>query len=90
MSTTLTEAEIFRRIFESKSTMLTPAAAKSLLSLDFEPADRQRMNVLAEKARQGTLTKREDVDLEKYIFVGNLLGIMRSKARQFLGKKSAS
>lgn len=83
-----TEAKIFRRIFESDSVKLTPAAAESLLTLNFEPADRERMNMLAEKARQQTLTKRENVDLEKYIFVGNLLGIIHAKARQALRNKS--
>ena len=65
---------------------MSHAAAKAILALDFNAADRERMNVLAEKARQGELTRAEDDELEKYVRVGHLLSIMQSKTRQFLKK----
>jgi hypothetical protein len=42
------------------------------------------MEVLAEKARQGTLTADDQVSIENYERVGYCLDILRSKARQFL------
>ncbi len=81
---TITEAEVFRRVFEPENPDLSPAAAKSILRLDFNPVDRDRMNTLAEKARMGKLSKREDEELEIFIQVGHLLAIMQSKARQAL------
>jgi hypothetical protein len=83
---TITEAEVFRRIFEPEKPNLSRAAAQSILQLDFKPEDRARMNTLAEKARQGKLRKQEDQELETYIQVGHLLAIMQSKARQSLKK----
>jgi hypothetical protein len=83
---TLTEAEVFSRIFEPEKPNLSQSAAQSILSLDFRAEDRTYMNALAEKARQGKLTKQEDAELETYIQVGHLLAIMQSKARQSLKK----
>jgi hypothetical protein len=54
------------------------------VKLDFDSADRKRMNALAEKARRGVLSKTEDEELENYIRVGQLLSIMQSKARKLL------
>ncbi len=85
---TITEAEIFSRIFEPDKPNLSAAAARSLLQLDFQPRDRARMDALAEKARKGKLTRLEDTELETYIQVGHLLAIMLSKARQSLKKTS--
>lgn len=44
------------------------------------------MNLLAEKARRGTLTDSEDEEMEAFIHVGDLIGILQSKARQSLKK----
>jgi hypothetical protein len=81
---TITEAEVFRRVFEPENPNLSPAAAKSIVRLDLNPMDRERMNALAEKSRMGKLSKREDEELEVFIQVGHLLAIMQSKARQAL------
>jgi len=81
---TVTEAAVFSRIFEPEKPNLSPEAARSILQLDFKSDDRDHMNALAAKARQGTLTKQENEDLDTYIQVGHLLAIMQSKARQSL------
>jgi hypothetical protein len=86
---TSTEAEIFSRIFEPDIPNLSVDAARSILRLDFKPEDRTRMNVLADKARKGKLSRREDKELEDFIQVGHILAIMQSKARQSLHKPIA-
>jgi hypothetical protein len=83
---TLTEAQVFSRIFEPDKPNLSSEAAQCILALDFRPEDRARMNRLAEKARRGKLTRQEDDDLETFIQVGHLLAIMQSKARRSLKK----
>jgi hypothetical protein len=82
--TTNTEAAIFRRVLEPEKPMLSPDAARSILALDFAPPDRERMNSLAARGRDGTLTNDEDEELENYLLVGDLLAIMQSKARRSL------
>lgn len=64
--------------------MISPDAARSILTLEFKQADRDRVDLLAAKARTGALSKVEDEELENYIRVGDLLAIMQSKARRTL------
>jgi len=58
--------------------------AKYLLSIDFEESDLERMNLLAERAREGSLTPQETAELDSYLHVGSLLSIVQSKARRLL------
>lgn len=78
------EGAIWTRIVNPRNGDLTPEGAKTLLELDFNPADRKRMEELAEKAREGTLTPRERKDAETYNRVAHLLALFQSKARQSL------
>jgi len=75
---------ILARILEPEEGRLPPEAARYVLSLKFTERDRQRMALLAQKARQGTLTAVEQSDLENYCNVGDLLALIQSKARQAL------
>jgi hypothetical protein len=62
-------------------------------ALDFSKADRERMNELAARNRDGRLSPHEDEELDNYIWVGQILGILQSKARQSLpsgGRPSGS
>ena len=52
--------------------------------LNFDADDTERMNVLAERAREGNLTTEEAAELDSYLHVGSLLSILQSKARQLL------
>ena len=75
------ETAIFERIVLPAEPDLSQQAAKSLLSLAFSPEDRQRMQSLADKAREGTLTPDEQEAIENYERVGHYLAILQSKAR---------
>ena len=77
-----TEMAIFRRVVDPEQPFFSPEAAAAILRLDFSPADRERMNALAEKNRAGALTPAEDAELASYIRVGQALGILQSKARR--------
>ncbi len=75
------EAAILVRVFDSDRGDLTPGAARYFLQKDFPPSDRQKMDALAAKARQGSLTASEQEELEHYCHVGDLLALMKSRAR---------
>jgi len=79
-------AAIWTRLLNPFGETLTPEAARSILALKFGPADVDRMNLLAAKARAGELTRMEERESESYHVVGALLGIMWSKAREALRK----
>ncbi len=63
---------------------ISPETARKLLEFRFDDFHQERVNALAEKARQGRLTAAEEDDLDEYIRVGTLLGILQSKTRQVL------
>ncbi|MFL5240697.1 MAG: hypothetical protein ACJ8FY_01195 [Gemmataceae bacterium] len=88
--TSTSEAAIFSRVLEPEKPMLSPDAARSILALDFTQADRERMNTLAAKAREGILTDDENEELENYLRVGDLVAIMQSKARRSLQNGASS
>lgn len=88
MSTTTvkpsSELAILRRVVDRKQSTLSPEAARAILRLDFDTTDRKRMNQLAAKNRAGRLTHAEDDELNNFIHVGQVLGILKSKARKAL------
>ena len=81
-----TEGAIWGRIVDPACGDRTRPAAQTLLGLDFQPGDRERMDELAEKARAGTLTPRERKEAETFNRVALLLALLQSKARQSIGR----
>ena len=84
-----TEAAILSRLIQ-EGVDLSPGAAEYLLSIRFDDSDVERMNELSELAREGKLSPEEESELDGYIHVGNLLGVMQSKARRALQRPLAS
>jgi hypothetical protein len=78
------EMAILRRIIDPEQPFLSAEAARAILRLDFNAADRTRMNQLAAKNREGKLTVSDEQELNNYIRVGQTLGILQSKARRSL------
>jgi hypothetical protein len=82
------EAAIIGRLAASDEASLSPAAAEGILAITFSQADKERMNVFAAKAREGTLTRKERAETEAYSRVGSLLGILKSYARRSLKRRN--
>lgn len=85
------EAAILGRLVAPDEPGLSPAAARSILALDFSLGDKERMQELAAKARADTLTRKEQAEIEAYSRVGSLIGILHSRARRALkGRRSTN
>jgi hypothetical protein len=84
------EAAIIGRLAPPDESSLPPAAAEAILAITFSPADKDRMNVLAAKAREGNLTPKEEAEAEAYSRVGSLLGALKSQARRSFKGRSGS
>ncbi len=89
------EVSILSRILRPEAPTFSPEAAREILALDFDPADKARMRELSARARAGTLNAEEEAAADHYERVGHLLNIIQSKARRSLeggrdkgGKKS--
>jgi phage gp29-like protein len=78
------EVAIFGRILEPDLASLDAAAARAILDLDFRQADKDRMHALLAKAKKGTLTAEEEIEIDNYERVGHMLSLMKSKARRSL------
>jgi len=78
------EVAIFGRVLEPDEATLDVAAARAILDLDFKQTDKDRMRVLLAKAKKGTLTVKEKVEIDNYERVGHMLSLMKSKARRSL------
>lgn len=76
------EAEILSRVIPEGA--LNSEAAQVLLQLEFREQDIERMNQLALKNRSGTISPEELDEMERYSRVGNLLNLVRCKARRSL------
>ena len=86
--TTTTAAAIWYRILKPADTLLSVEAAQFFLDLDVSQEDRDRAHVLAAKARDGTLSSTEKEEIQAYEQVGNILSMLKSKARQRLKRRS--
>jgi len=76
-----TETAIFERIVIPLRPGFNEEAAQSILAIQFSPEDRQRMQLLADKAKLGTLAPDEEQEVANYERVGHYLAILQSKAR---------
>jgi hypothetical protein len=82
------QKDIWERVIQPNKGNLRPEAAEAILSLKFGSKDIDRMNSLAAKAREGTLTKKESDELEEYMHVGNFLSLFHAKARLALRRRT--
>lgn len=80
------EAALWGRLFDPASGELSTDVARYIFTLSFPQPDIDRMNELAKKARAGTLTLEEHIELDNYERVGHVLSLMKSKARKALKK----
>lgn len=84
------EVEILSRVIAPGEPTLPTDMAQILLTFDFGKDDRERMNQLAAKAREGALTPDEQVEIDCYERVGHFLSLLRSKARLSLKHSNTS
>jgi len=79
------EAEVWLRILHPDRAF-SPKIARVILKLSFSESELERARELSAKAREGTLTRDEDRQMEDLERAGALLSTLKSKARQVLRK----
>ena len=75
------DTSIVSRLLKPEREDFSPDLAREILSLQFDPVDRERMNQLSLKVQSGDLLEDEQAELESYRRVGCMLGVLWSKAR---------
>jgi hypothetical protein len=81
-----TESDIWVRLIEPGNGDIPKAAAKGILSLNFSDKDKARMQDLAERNKEGTLSAAEREELENYVLVGDVLSLLHLKAKKSLNR----
>lgn len=81
-----TEAAILARIIRADADPLTPEVARYLLSMRLPASDEERVNELSARAQAGSLTDAESQELDSYLHIGFLLGVLQAKARGLLDR----
>ena len=77
---------IWKRMMDLDGVILSPDAARNLLTFDFSIQDQRRMADLSERVSEGTLSAAERAELEEYVRVNHLLSLIHSKARLSLAR----
>src|SRR5438445_1846732 len=85
-----TETSILERIIESETAELSSEVARYLLALDFSPGDRLQMEALQAKANEGALSAPEQIDLDEYRRVAQLINRLHVRAHRFMAATGAS
>ena len=76
-------------LLEQLSESLTPEMAKVLVDFRANEKTQARMDLLAEKCNEGTLTEAEQREYSEAVRAGTLISILQAKASKILRTKSA-
>ena len=76
-----TQTAILSRLPALATERLAPEVAKFILEIELAAEDRQRLDELAEKARQGTLSGDEEAEIEEYRRAGRVVEMLKLRAR---------
>jgi len=82
-----TEVTILGRLLGDDRGQFTPEMARHILDRDFSDRDKARMHDLAVRNQDDALTELELEELHAYGKAGDVLAILKSKARRTLGIK---
>ena len=63
---------------------LTPEVARKLANLQAGPAVIARVEELADKCNEGTLTSDERAEYESYVHVNHVMTMLKARAQKFL------
>ncbi len=81
---------ILDRVLEPITNCLTPDVAAKLVALRADDQIQARVDELAEKANEGTLSKEERTEYDRYRDAFHFVTILQAKARELLSKQPTS
>jgi hypothetical protein len=77
-------SEVLEELFDPLGECLTPEVASKLVALRAPRRVQARIDELADKCSDGTLTPEERVLYESYLRAINFIGVLPAKARRLL------
>jgi len=86
MSSKAVAASLLSGLMEPLARCLTPASAREILALRPDEPARRRMEELASKSNEGSLTPEERAEHQFFVEVGDMVALLQAKARRFLAE----
>jgi hypothetical protein len=80
---------VLDQLFDPVSECLTPEVARRIAGLRASPAVQARLDLLADKCSDGTITADERAAYESYLRAANFIGVLQAKARALLAPEAA-
>jgi hypothetical protein len=81
------ESAVLEKLLEPLGVCLTPEVARKIIRLRADPQSQARIEELARKSRNGTLSPSERAEYQTYVSAGTFIAILQSKARALLSAK---
>ncbi len=76
-------------ILQPMADSFTVEFAEKLVALRAPAELQERLDLLAEKANEGTLSSAEQSDYKALVYTSTFVGIMQAKARRYLAERAA-
>lgn len=83
-------ATILARLLDPVGQCLTPEVARALVNLRADPTVQARIDELAEKCTEGTLSAEEQSGYETYVHAIDFIAVLQAQARDILGTNGTS
>lgn len=77
------------RLLDPVSRCLTPEVARQLVALRSDPELQARVDALADRCNEGSLSPEEREEYEIYVRASRFIAILQAKARKLLAQQSA-
>ena len=81
---TITEADILEKVVAPEEADVSPETARELLRFRFDSKTTANIRRLLQKNNRGTIKSEEQLLLDKFLRVGQLLDLLHAKARVVL------
>ena len=82
------DATVLDRLLDPFGRILTPTVARDLVGLRFDRKAQSRIDNLARKCNEGTLTDAERNEYETYVYAIDFIAILQAKARNLLKRST--
>lgn len=78
----LTGAAVLNQVFDPLTQCLTPEVAQRIVALRASSQVQRRIDELADKSSEGTLSAEERAEYETWVRALNFIGVLQAKTRQ--------
>ena len=84
------QSSVLERVLDPLTQCFTPEVARRIASMRADRSTQQRLDELAERSAEGSLTPAESEEYRAYVEALDLVGILQAKARAVLKASAAT